>query len=88
MRIGFDYNNGAFTTGDIFTFSVQIEYGDTVSEYVAPMSNTENLSYEGVTNIVGDGEITVEYVPDVMSYIDEKCNEIATAVVASESEVN
>ena len=88
MRIGFDYNSGAFTTGDIFTFSVQIEYGDAVSDFVAPMSNTDNLAYEGVTNVIGDGEITVEYVPDVMSYIDEKCNEIATALVAHESEVN
>ena len=88
MRIGFDYNNGVIATGDIVNFSVQIEYGDTVSDYVVPQSNTDNLAYEGITNIVGDGEITVEYVPDVMSYIDEKCNEIATALVAHESEVN
>ena len=63
MRIGFDYNNGVIATGDIVNFSVQIEYGDTVSDFVAPMSNTDNLAYEGVTNIVGDGEITVEYIP-------------------------
>ncbi|MDY4813073.1 MAG: hypothetical protein SO152_04395 [Ruminococcus sp.] len=88
MRIGFDYNNGTFATGDILHFSVQIEYGDTVSDFVSPRSNTENLSYEGVTNVISDGEITVEYVPDVMSYIDNKCNEIATALIASESEVN
>ena len=86
MRIGFDY--GPFTTGDFFHFSVQIEYGDTVSDYVVPQSNTNNLSYEGVTNVVGEGDIAVQYVPNLMSYIDEKCNEIATALVASESEVN
>ncbi len=88
MRIGFDYNSGAFTTGDIFNFSVQIEYGDTVSDYVVPMSNTENLSYEGVTNVISDGEITVEYVENLKSYIDKKINEVATALVAHESEVN
>lgn len=70
MRIGFDYNSGAFTTGDIFTFSVQIEYGDTVSDYVVPQSNTDNLAYEDVTNIVGDGEITVEYVPSLKKLFD------------------
>ena len=86
MRIGFDY--GPFTTGDFFHFSVQIEYGDTVSDYVVPQSNTNNLSYEGVTNVVGEGDIAVQYVPNLMSYIDEKCNEIATALVAHESEVN
>ena len=63
IQISFNYNPGLFTTGDIFHFSVQIEYGDTVSDFVVPMSNTNNLSYEGVTNIVGDGEITVEYIP-------------------------
>ena len=78
MRIGFDYNNGAFTTGDILHFSVQIEYGDTVSDFVVPRSNTENLSYEGVTNIVGDGEITVEYVPSMQKLYDN----LATAIVA------
>lgn len=87
IQIGFDYNNGAFSTGDILHFTVQIEYGDTVSDYVVPQSNTDNLAYEGVTNVIGDGEITVEYVPNVMSYIDKKCNEIATALVAHESEV-
>lgn len=70
MRIGFDYNNGAFTTGDIFTFSVQIEHGDTVSDYVVPQSNTDNLAYEDVTNIVGNGEITVEYVPSLNKLFD------------------
>ena len=88
MKIGFDSNNGTFATGDIFHFSVQIEYGDTVSDFVVPRTNTDNTAYENVTNVIGDGDITVEYVPDVMSYIDEKCNEIATALVASESEVN
>lgn len=70
MRIGFDYNSGAFKTGDIFTFSVQIEYGDTVSDYVVPQSNTDNLAYEDVTNIVGNGEITVEYVPSLKKLFD------------------
>lgn len=70
MRIGFDYNSGAFTTGDIFTFSVQIEYGDTVSDYVVPQSNTDNLAYEGVTNVIGDSEITVEYVPSLKKLFD------------------
>ena len=88
MRIGFDYNNGVIATGDIVNFSVQIEYGDTVSDYVVPQSNTDNLSYEGVTNVVGEGNITVQYVPDVMSYIDKKFNEVSTALIASESEVN
>ena len=64
MKIGFDSNNGTFATGDIIHFSVQLEYGDTVSDFVVPMSNTENLSYGGITNVVGDGDITVEYVPD------------------------
>ena len=76
MRIGFDY--GPFTTGDIFTFSVQIEYGDTVSDFVVPMSNTENLSYGGVTNVIGEGEITVEYVPSMQKLYDN----LATAIVA------
>lgn len=70
MRIGFDYNSGAFTTGDIFTFSVQIEYGDTVSDYVVPQSNTDNLAYEDVTNVIGDGDITVEYVPSLKKLFD------------------
>ena len=70
MRIGFDYNSGAFKTGDIFTFSVQIEHGDTVSDYVAPMSNTDNLAYEGVTNVISDGDITVEYVPSLNKLFD------------------
>lgn len=66
LQIGFDFNNGAFTTGDIFTFSVQVEYGDTVSDdFVVPLSNTDNLSYDGVTNVIGDGDITVQYVPDL-----------------------
>ncbi|MGN0476662.1 MAG: BppU family phage baseplate upper protein [Ruminococcus sp.] len=66
MRIGFDYNNGAFTTGDIFTFTVQMEYGDTVSDdFVVPLSREENLSFDGVTNVVGEGDITVQYVPDL-----------------------
>ena len=70
MRIGFDYNSGAFTTGDIITFSVQIEYGDTVSEYVVPQSNTDNLAFEDVTNVISDGEITVEYVPSLKKLYD------------------
>ena len=70
MRIGFDWNNGVIATGDIVTFSVQIEYGDTVSDYVVPQSNTDNLAYEDVTNIVGDGEITVEYVPSLKKLFD------------------
>ncbi|MCI6653033.1 MAG: pyocin knob domain-containing protein [Ruminococcus sp.] len=70
MRIGFDWNNGVIATGDIVTFSVQIEYGDTVSDYVVPQSNTDNLAYEDVTNIVGDGEITVEYVPSLKKPFD------------------
>ena len=70
MRIGFDYNSGAFTTGDIFTFSVQIEYGDTVSDYVVPQSNTDNLAYEDVTNVISDGDITVEYVPSLKKLFD------------------
>lgn len=64
IQITFNYNPGLFTTGDIFHFSIQIEYGDTVSDYVVPQSNTNNLSYEGVTNVVGEGDIAVEYVPD------------------------
>ena len=87
IQISFNYNPGLFTTGDIFHFSVQIEYGDTVSDdFVVPLSNTDNLSYDGVTNVVGEGDIAVQYVPDVMSYIDNKFNEIATALVAHESE--
>ena len=87
LRIGLNWYNEAFTTGDIFHFSVQIEYGDTVSDFVVPQSNTENLSYEGVTNVVGEGDITVEYVENLRTYIDNKINEVATALVASESEV-
>lgn len=64
MRIGFDWNGGSFASGDIFHFSVQIEYGDTVSDLVVPRSNTDNTAYEGVTNVIGEGDITVEYVPD------------------------
>ena len=88
IQISFNYNPGLFTTGDIFHFSVQIEYGDTVSDYVVPQSNTENLSYGGITNVVCEGEITVEYVENLKSYIDNKFNELATAIVAHESEVN
>ncbi|MGN0461539.1 MAG: hypothetical protein ACI4HZ_03770, partial [Ruminococcus sp.] len=61
-----------------FTFSVQIEYGDTVSDYVAPMSNTDNLAYEDVTNVISDGEITVEYVPSIQKLYDN----LATAIIA------
>ena len=63
LIIGIASNNGAYATGDIFTFSVQIEYGDTVSDFVVPLSNTDNRSYAGVTNVIGDGDISVEYVP-------------------------
>lgn len=66
LIIGIGSNNGTFATGDIFHFSVQIEYGDTVSDdFAVPLSNTDNLSYEGETNVVGNGEIIVEYVPDL-----------------------
>ncbi len=70
IQIGFDYNNGAFSTGDILHFTVQMEYGDEVTDFVVPRSNTDNLSYEGITNIVGDGEITVEYVPSLKKLFD------------------
>ena len=78
MRIGFDYNNGGFTTGDIIAFTVQLEYGDTVSDFVVPLSNTDNISYEGITNIIGDGDITVEYVPSIQKLYDN----LATAIIA------
>lgn len=71
ITISFDYNPGLFTTGDIFHFSLQIEYGDTVSDFVLPCSNTDNLAYEGTTNIVGDGDITVEYVPSLNNLYDK-----------------
>ena len=58
--------------------SVQLEYGDTVSDFVVPRSNTDNTAYEGVTNIVGEGDITVEYVPSVQKLYDN----LATAIVA------
>lgn len=69
LRIGL--NNYSMVKGDIFHFSVQMEYGDTVSNFVLPLSNTENISYKNITNVIGDGEITVEYVPDVMSCINK-----------------
>ena len=63
LRLGFDTVSN-IVAGDVVTMSVQIEYGDTVSDFVVPRSNTDNTAYEGVTNIVGEGDITVEYVPD------------------------
>ncbi|MCI5617898.1 MAG: BppU family phage baseplate upper protein [Ruminococcus sp.] len=40
------------------------------------------------TTIVADTDCQVEYVADTKNYIDSKFNELATAIVAHESEVN
>lgn len=72
MRIGIDYINGELAAGDIVTFTVQIEYGDRamMSDFVVPRSNTDNTSYENMTNVIGEGEITVEYVPSLKKLFD------------------
>ena len=45
-------------------------------------------TYYPNTTIIADCDCQVEYVADTKSYIDNKFNELATALVAHESEVN
>ncbi|MCH5203088.1 MAG: hypothetical protein J1F17_07800, partial [Oscillospiraceae bacterium] len=68
--------------GDSITVKIQIECGDTATDYVAPQSNTQGITYRENTNIICDSECTVKYVPEVYTkseikkYIDERLNNL------------
>ena len=86
--------------GDIAKFKKWLD--DNEVYVVAPRSKpiTVNLSKNEVdkiislhtyypnTTIIADCDCQVEYVADTKNYIDNKFNELATAIVAHESEVN
>ncbi len=86
--------------GDIESFKRWLD--DNEVYVVAPRSKpmTVNLSKNEVdkiislhtyypnTTIIADCDCQVEYVADTKNYIDNKFNELATAIVAHESEVN
>lgn len=77
--------------------NIMIELGAVATEYedykdMQSVTQDTDLStvhtYYPNTTIVSDCDCEVEYVADTKHYIDNKFNELATALVAHESEVN
>ncbi|MEE1154301.1 MAG: hypothetical protein UH241_04005, partial [Acutalibacteraceae bacterium] len=45
-------------------------------------------TYYPITTVIADSDVQLTYVADTQQYIDNKFKELATAIVAHESEVN
>ena len=60
-------------------------------KYMQSVTQDTDLStvhtYYPITTIIADCDCQVEYVADTKNYIDNKFKELATAIVAHESEV-
>ena len=76
--------------------SFQIELSSTATDYEnykesQTVTNTTDMStvhtYYPTTTIISDSDFEVTYIADTKNYIDSKFNELATAIVAHESEV-
>lgn len=77
-----------------------IQDNDVLIYYITQNTTVEQLSQEQVkqvfalhtnypsTTVIADTDCQLTYVADTKNYIDNKFNELATALVASESEVN
>jgi len=77
--------------------NIMIELGSVATEYeeykdMQSVTQDTDLStvhtYYPITTVIADSDVQLSYVADTKHYIDNKFNEIATALVAHESEVN
>lgn len=73
-----------------------IELGSVATEYedykdMQSVTQDTDLStvhtYYPTTTVIADSDLKLSYVADTKHYIDNKFNELATAIVAHESEV-
>lgn len=76
--------------------NMMLELGDSATEYepyqgMQSVSNSTDLSnihtYYPNTTVISDCDCQLTYIADTKNYIDNKILEVATALVASESEV-
>ena len=76
--------------------NIMIELGSVTTEYedykdMQSVTQDTDLStvhtYYPITTVIADSNVQLSYVADTKHYIDNKFNELATAIVAHESEV-
>ena len=76
--------------------NIMIELGSVATEYedykdMQSVTQDTDLStvhtYYPITTVIADSNVQLSYVADTKHYIDNKFNELATAIVAHESEV-
>lgn len=85
------------TKANITISNIQIEVNNTATDYEdcdcqkVTLANADVNSlhtYYPSTTVISDSDVQLSYVADTKHYIDNKFNELATAIVAHESEVN
>lgn len=91
------YGKNITETTHIKLSNIMIELGSVNTEYedykdMQSVTQETDLStvhtYYPTTTVVADSDVQLTYVADSKNYIDNKFNELATALVAHESEVN
>lgn len=85
------------TKANITISNIQIEVNNTATDYEdcdcqkVTLANADVNSlhtYYPSTTVIADSDVQLSYVADTKHYIDNKFNELATAIVAHESGVN
>lgn len=91
------YGRNITETTHIKLSNIMIELGSVATDYedykdMQSVTQDTDLSivhtYYPTTTVVADSDFVLTYVTDTKHYIDNRFNEIATALVAHESEVN
>lgn len=84
------------TKANITISNIQIEVNNTATDYedcdcqkvtLADVDVNSLHTYYPSTTVISDSDFVLTYVADTKNYIDNKFNELATAIVAHESEV-
>ncbi len=85
------------TKANITISNIQIEVNNTATDYedcdcqkvtLADVDVNSLHTYYPSTTVISDSDFILNYIADPKNYIDNKFNELATAIVAHESEVN
>ena len=86
--------DGTITNVTLSNFQIELSTATDYEDYKAGQIVTSDTdlttvhTYYPTTTVICDSDFQLTYIADPKNYIDNKFNEIATAIVAHESEVN